>query len=266
VQEVFLNGDEPTRVDDLYQKFYINRETGLLATVFTPSEMLEEKIYLVVPPQAVPWAKEAGLPIAPDSYDIIYAPPAASNDFRFSSPQMFDHVGGRINFIGSAKGSGFSYYRLQVGQGLNPQQWIQVGEDVDQPVNEGLLGTWDTKGLEGLYVIQLLVVRSDQRVDRAILQVTIDNTAPQVQILTPTEREQFAFRQGESILIQISASDNLVLERIEFYIDGELVSTLLEPPLIILWPARTGEHSLVVKAYDLAHNVSEVAVGFSVHK
>ena len=40
-QEVFLTGNEPTQVDNLYRKYSINRETGLLATVFTPPEMVE---------------------------------------------------------------------------------------------------------------------------------------------------------------------------------------------------------------------------------
>ena len=74
---------------------------------------------------------------------------------------MFDHVSGQINFIGTAEGDDFSYYRIQVGQGLNPQEWLQIGENVDHPVSNGLLGTWDTKGLEGLYIVELLVVRQD---------------------------------------------------------------------------------------------------------
>lgn len=266
VQEVFLSGNEPTQVDNLYQKYYINRETGLLATIFTPSDMLQEKVYLVVPPQAVAWAKEAGLAIPPDTYDVIHAAQAESQDVRITSPQIFDHVSGKISFIGSATGNDFSYYRLQIGQGLNPQHWIQIGEDVDHPIQDGLLGTWDTRGLEGLYVVQLLVVRQDQRVDRAILQVTIDNALPQVKILAPIDGEKIAYQQGKSILIQVSASDNLVLERVEFYVDGELESTLRQPPLVILWPAQLGVHTLLVRAYDLAGNMSEAVTSFSVNK
>jgi hypothetical protein len=179
---------------------------------------------------------------------------------------MFDHVGGMINISGSAGGNDFSYYRLQVGQGLYPQQWIQIGEDVDHPVSNGLLGTWDTTGLEGLYVVQLLVVRQDQQVDRAMLQVTIDNKGPQVQVLNPLAGEQFAYQQGENLIMQVSASDNLVLDRVEIYVDDRLESTLLEPPFVILWTAQVGEHTLSVKAYDLAGNQSEVTTSFSVHK
>ena len=62
---------------------------------------------------------------------------------------------------------------MQIGKGLNPQEWIQLGGDIIAPVESGVLVEWDTEGLSGLYAIQLLVVRSDQKVDTAVIQVTI---------------------------------------------------------------------------------------------
>ncbi|HQX00712.1 MAG TPA: hypothetical protein PLQ94_01280, partial [Anaerolineales bacterium] len=64
-------------------------------------------------------------------------------------------------------------YRVQVGKGLNPQEWIQLGSDVNTPIEDGVLAEWDTKGLSGLYAIQLLVVRNDQVVETAVIQVTV---------------------------------------------------------------------------------------------
>jgi hypothetical protein len=60
-----------------------------------------------------------------------------------------------------------------VGQGIDPQNWIQIGSDSTTPVNNDILATWDTTGLNGLYAVQLQVVRTDQRVDTATIQVTI---------------------------------------------------------------------------------------------
>ena len=73
---------------------------------------------------------------------------------------------------GTAAGKDFVSYRVLVGQGLNPQEWIQVNEST-VPVTNGLLAAWNTSGLSGLYAVQLQVVRSDQRVESAILQVTV---------------------------------------------------------------------------------------------
>jgi membrane carboxypeptidase/penicillin-binding protein len=265
-QEVFLDGNEPTQVDNLYRKVSINRETGLLATVFTPSEMVTEKVFLDVPPQAETWAKEAGLAIPPDTYDSITVPQTALQDVQITGPHMFDHVGGEIVFTGSAGGNGFSYFRLQVGQGLNPDKWLQIGGDVNTPVNDGILGTWDTSGLEGMYIVQLQVVRMDRRVDQSILQLTIDNSKPVVKIISPLSDQQYDYHPGMSIMMKVAATDNLVLERVEFFIDNVAESKLLEPPYVIVWDALPGKHTLVVKAYDLAGNVSESSQTFIVSR
>ncbi len=170
--EVFLNGSEPTQADNLYREFSVNRETGLLATVFTAPELIDTRVYLLVPENAQDWALSAGLDVPPSSYDAIQSPPvnAIAN---ITSPQLFEDVNGIVQVIGTASGVDFAYYRVQVGKGLNPQKWTQLGGDVITPVERGLLAEWNTKGLSGLYAVRLLVVRQDQVVDTAVIQVTI---------------------------------------------------------------------------------------------
>ncbi len=172
VKEVFLNGNEPTQADTLYRTFQINRETGLLATVFTPPQLIEDRIYMVVPPEAQSWAKAANIPVAPSAYDAIQAP-RINVDVRITSPAMFADVSGRVQITGTASGDTFDHYRVLVGQGLNPQQWIVVGNDSTARVEDGLLATWDTMGLSGLYAVELQVIRSDQQMDTAVVQVTV---------------------------------------------------------------------------------------------
>src|SRR5688572_9075425 len=74
VSEVFLNGNEPIQADTMYRKYAVNRETGLLATVFTLPQLIEERVYLVVPPDARSWAEGTGLEIPPANYDVIQPP------------------------------------------------------------------------------------------------------------------------------------------------------------------------------------------------
>ncbi|NWG34778.1 MAG: transglycosylase domain-containing protein [Chloroflexi bacterium] len=173
VNEVFLNGNEPIQPDTMYRRFSINRETGLLATVFTLPQLIEERVYLVVPPDARSWAESAGLAIPPSAYDVIQAPPF-NPDVNLSSPELFAEVSGRVRIEGTAAGAEFVSYRVLVGQGLNPQEWIQVAEGTVSVTN-GLLATWDTSDINGLYAVQLQVIRSDQRVDTAIIQVTVSD-------------------------------------------------------------------------------------------
>lgn len=171
VNEVFLQGNEPVQADNMYRKYAVNRETGLLATVFTLPQLIEERVYLVVPPDARSWAESAGLEIPPSSYDVIQAPPL-NPDVNITFPELFAEVGGVVQVSGTAAGTDFASYRVLIGQGLNPQEWIQIGEG-NAPVTNSLLAEWNTEGLSGLYAVQLQVIRNDQRVDIAVIQVTV---------------------------------------------------------------------------------------------
>jgi hypothetical protein len=171
VSEVFLNGNEPIQADNMYRKYAVNRETGLLATVFTLPQLIEERVYFVVPNDARSWAEGAGLEIPPANYDVIQSPRIDEN-VNITSPDLFSEVNGDVQIKGTAAGDNFASYRVLVGQGLNPQQWFQVTEG-NQSVTNGLLAEWHTNGLSGLYAVQLQVVRSDQKVDTAIIQVTV---------------------------------------------------------------------------------------------
>jgi membrane carboxypeptidase/penicillin-binding protein PbpC len=263
VSEVFLNGTEPTQSDNLYEKIQINRETGRLATAFTPPELIEQRTYLVVPPEASEWARLASLPIPPVDFDIILSREESSPDVKITSPAMLAQVLGEIPILGSASGDDFAYYRLQYGKGLNPQEWIQIGNDQNTPVDEGELGTWDTGGLDGLYTLQLEVVREDQRVDNALAQVTVDNQPPQVEIISPVAGEKAILKDDQLILL-VEASDNLAVQSVAFHIDGELVDLRSDPPYAVPWKASVGEHILRAIATDQAGNKSDAQSEFMV--
>lgn len=172
VTEVFLAGYEPVQSDTLYKTYAINRETGLLATVFTPARLVEERVFLVAPPEAQEWAKASGLAIPPSAYDNIQ-PPASREGLLISSPEMFAQVQGKVTVRGAASGEGFSYFRLQYGQGLNPTSWVLIGENVTTPVEDGILAEWDTSGLQGLYALQLVLVYEDGRIETTAIQVEV---------------------------------------------------------------------------------------------
>jgi hypothetical protein len=154
--------------------YEVNSETGFLATVFTSPQLIEDKVFMIVPPEALDWAKSANIPLAPTTYDAIQAS-RINPDVNITAPAMFTDLSGQVQFKGTASGADFDHYRILVGLGLNPQQWIQVGSDSTTPVVNGILGTWDTSGLNGLYAVQLQVIRTDQRVDTAVIQVTVNN-------------------------------------------------------------------------------------------
>ncbi len=265
VSDVFLNGSEPSQYDNLYRSFDVNRETGYLATVFTPPELVEENIYMLVPDDARDWAESAGVESPPDSYDAILAPPRLA-DAHLTAPELFTDVRGVLKIRGTASGEDFDYYRIQVGQGLNPQAWTQIGEDIHESVSDSLLTIWDTNDLSGLYAIQLLVVREDQRVDIATTQISIDNQPPTLHILSPEDGERIDYLRNRQINFQAEADDNLGVESIKFYLDYQEIGILTEAPYIWTWAASEGEHYLQIVARDRAGNEIEEELNFEVRK
>jgi hypothetical protein len=250
------------QTDTLYQIFQINRETGLLATVFTPPDLVEKRTYMVVPSQARQWAESAGIPGPPTAYDTLQAPHVLS-EVHITSPGMFSDGRGTLKILGSAAGKDFLSYRLEYGQGLYPQAWVQIGTDATAPLTESLLGEWDTPGLDGLYALRLMVVRSGQRVDQAVVQVTLDNTPPQVAISYPQEAQQIIAAQEPQVALQAQVNDPF-LANVEFYLDAILVGETSQAPYGVVWQARAGSHTLRVVATDRAGNKAEASLDFKV--
>jgi membrane carboxypeptidase/penicillin-binding protein len=265
IREVYLDGTEPTHVDSLFRAFQVNRESGRLATIFTPPELVDNRVFMVIPPEAVAWAQGAGIPLPPDSYDIIDAPQGQNPNVQITSPELFEPVGGEVAIRGNAKGAAFRYFRLQVGQGLNPTNWSVIGDDQTRPVSEGQLASWDTTGLEGLYVLQLVVVREDDRVESMSIQVSVDNRPPEINVRFPTPGALLASIEDQSITLEAEASDDLGLASVEFLIDGHSVAALSSPPFASPWEPVPGAHTLIARAIDLAGNLEEASVQFTVN-
>jgi membrane carboxypeptidase/penicillin-binding protein PbpC len=264
VDEVFASGNEPTQSDNLFQTFLINRETGRLATIFTSPGLIDEEIFMVIPPQAEDWARDADIPQVPEAYDVVDSVQISSPNARIISPDMFSTIEGSVPIIGRAAGSGFNFYRLQYGSGLNPNTWLQIGEDFHEPESNGQLGVWDTTGLSGLYALQLIVSYEDQTVESATIQVTVDNQKPQVDIQYPQDKGIFSLSQNEEITILVEATDDLELAAVEILIDGNLVTSLNSPPYAYPWKLQIGEHILRVRAIDKAGNISDARIGIMV--
>lgn len=266
VNEVFINGNEPTASDSLYHTYQINRETGRLATIFTPASLIDERVYMAVPPEAQAWARQAGIETPPSTYDTIQPPPP-SPYVRLNSPAPFSYVRGKVSLRGTASGDGFAYYRLQAGAGLNPQSWLQIGPDSSQPVEDGLLAEWDTRGLDGLYALRLIVVRTDQTLENDTIQVTVDNNPPLVRIRYPLTGQTISSSDHHDIIFRVEASDAVGIQRIDWLIDGQVIGNSLVEPYSLAWPPITGNHTLLVRAYDLAGNVAEsTPVQFTVQR
>ncbi|WP_027463900.1 Ig-like domain-containing protein [Deinococcus ficus] len=92
--------------------------------------------------------------------------------------------------------------------------------------------------------------------------VVPDTTAPTITQVDVTSNSV------SSYTVNATATDNVGVSKIEFYLDGELVSTDTAAPYsadLSFTAASNGEHTVVVKAYDAAGNVSTSSQTFTVN-
>jgi membrane peptidoglycan carboxypeptidase len=262
--EIFIQGNEPATPDNIWQTVAINKETGKRATVCTPPEQVEERVFEILPPEASDWVRETNLPQPPTEYDALSAACLASGNAVITSPQPFAYVRGTVDIIGTARSDAdFAFFRLQYGPGLFPSAWMQIQGDRSEQVDNGLLQTWDTTGLDGLYSLQLAVVKNDPAggpfmFDIATIQVTVDNQPPTAQLVAPAPGEAFTLGKDDRVVLQAEAHDNLSLSRVVFYANDTLVDTVTVPPYSTRWknPGR-GTYNLLARAIDAAGNVAE---------
>ena len=257
VREVFLPGTEPTQYDALYRPVRVNRETGRLATLFTPPELVEERVYLALPPEAAAWAEQAGLERPPQEYDTLYVQ-AVDPEVRVTAPEPFATLRATVSVRGDAHPPGLDFFRLQFGEGLNPTRWVQIGADARLAVIEGVLGRWDTRGLAGLYTLQLVAVLDDGVVRSAAVPVRIDNQPPTLRLVAPLPGEHFTWPEEAEVVIQVEVEDDLGVERVEFFVGTQRVAVVTAAPYSTRWTlGPDGLHSVWARAYDTGGNRAE---------
>jgi hypothetical protein len=268
VTELFIPGTEPTKKDNIYKLIAINRETGKLATVYTPPELVEEKVFEIYPPEAQDWVIEAEIEQPPTEWDAIGPSPAAG-DVAITKPPTYSYVNQPTVIEGNAKGGDFERYSLAFGQGLNPTAWIQIGGDHYNQVDNGPLEFWDITGLEdGLYTLQLTAVDHNQSFRQATIQVTIDTVPPELDLNYPEDGAAYVYGDDEWVTINAEVIDNLSMDRVEFFVEGGQPppeGETLQPfavrnvaPFNVRWNIPSpGRFTFYVIAYDAAGNQVE---------
>jgi PKD repeat protein len=91
------------------------------------------------------------------------------------------------------------------------------------------------------------------------LQASTDSIAPTISITSPKDGSTVA----GIVSVQVNASDNVGVKKVELYVDGKLTATSTTSPFTTKWNAKKasiGQHTLQVKAYDAAGNVGAASV------
>ncbi len=233
VKEIFIQGTEPVARCNIHKAYEINKETGKLATPNTPPELIERKVFMILPPEAEDWVREAKIPQPPTEYDdTINA--RENEDVAIVTPAMFGYASQLVEITGNARNN-VRFWKLDYGPGIAPQEWIQIGGDHPYEVNGALMEYWDVAELNGLYTLRLTVIGHDDSVRQDIIQVTVDNIAPRMEFNHPQNGAVFVKEDDERINIQVTVKDNVSLDHVEFYVDHKKLAISTVPPYNKSW-------------------------------
>jgi penicillin-binding protein 1C len=237
VNALFVEGTEPNEYCNVHQVERVNRESGKLATACTPPELVEDRVYEVYPPEAADWVREQGIPQPPTQRDEIYGCSPEGGEVVILDPTLGSHVKEIVPIFGNARSGDFAFYRLEFGEGLNPSAWSQIGGDHYNQVDQNVLEYWDVRGLQdGLYTLQLTVVDHSQSFRRATIYVTVDNTPPTAAVGYPWPGRVYEVEAADEWAnLQADVSDNVQIDKVEIYLDDELVDFTVVEPYAVKW-------------------------------
>jgi penicillin-binding protein 1C len=233
VKELFIKGTEPTQHDNIWQAFRIFAPNGRLATAFDPPDQVKTEVFPVYPPEAQDWVKENNIPQPPTEFDTTYAASTAGGDLALLSPAPYSYVHGAVNVVGNAKIPDLKEWQVAVGQGLDPAQWLTIGNG-SSPVDNGTLATWNTTD-DGLYTVQLTGVDHGGTPHTSTAQITVDNKPPTVDIINPWDDKQYLMEDDEWVSIDADAHDNLSMGHVDFYLDGLKIGSSEVAPFSLKW-------------------------------
>ena len=222
---------------DIYQKIKIDKASGKLATEYTPPEAIEEVTFKVYPEPYRKWAEEHGIPQPPTDPSDVFTFPA---DVRIRSPQDGETVGGVVSVMGSANVPAMAGWELQYGISHEPGAFSQpfVGP-FNQPVIDGTLGMWDTRGLgDGPHTLRLWVTdreggQYEERIRVFIAQPTEVPTFEPTATWTPVPVETAT----PIIATPIIETPTAIIEPPTAIVDTPTV--IVEPPTVTPIPVDT---------------------------
>jgi hypothetical protein len=207
-----------------------------LATDFCPLHEVEQRAFEIYPPEANDWVREKEIPQPPREYCDLHGPSPTTLDVAINSPAVYAHVTGVVPIVGSARPGDFRSFHVQYGVGLNPAEWLPIGGERYDRVENNILQYWDVSQLpDNLYSLRLVVVEGSGNQRATVIPVIVDNTPPTVEIIHPLDGAVYTLESDEWVNIQVDAIDSYAMERVEFFLDGQPIGLTTIAPFTHKW-------------------------------
>jgi 1A family penicillin-binding protein len=176
--EIFAAGQGPLGPEyDFYQFVRIDTGTEGLATEYCPANAIEERRYIVLRgEEGQRWARQQNIPQPPDQPCPVHSGPA---QVALYQPLAGDRVSEEVYVVGRAIAPDFDHYVIEYGEGLDPIGWGLVAGPVYTPVDGGLLGVWNVRGLAARdYSLRVVVYDRLGNGVEARTWILVDNPTP----------------------------------------------------------------------------------------
>jgi membrane peptidoglycan carboxypeptidase len=163
--DLFATRSLPSKADDWWQVVLIDTRTNKLANDLTPEQFVEERRYLNIPSGLTEFAHDEAMGWQYVLQGTGGAPPTEQTDPSdipavINSPANGMQADGVLSVLGRASSEQFESYRLEYHS--EGGDWVLLMESTT-PVEDGVLGVWDTTPLPvGLYTLRLTVVDGER--------------------------------------------------------------------------------------------------------
>lgn len=128
----------------------------------------------------------------------------------------------------------------------------------------GFMASWDTRGIpNGPHTLALVATSGDGWITAKEISIVVANSgcgdavAPTLSFLKPGANEAVGGRTS----VEVSATDNVGVARVELKVDGATLAHLIAPPYRVQWETGTltnGSHRLSAHAIDACGNSSPI--------
>ena len=208
--------------DHYWRTVEINRANGQLATVNTSNELREAATYFIPPADVMDWWVENDKPLPPSSYSTVGAA-QSEKPVRFLSPADYAYVGATVEIAANISRAGAQSWLLEYGAEVNPERWYPIGERRTLDASGEIATTWETALFSDIYTLRLSVTFADGSVETDTRLLTFDNTPPAVKLTASAGADGIRISSQRAVSLLADVSDNLTIDRVEFFRDGELL-------------------------------------------
>lgn len=171
--EWFIPGTEPTKRDNLYQVFTIDRRTGTLANENTPPEWRADEVFIALPQEAHDWAVRNGIKMPPD--DVATQTAVSNTGLRLLSPDPF-------TIFQLSPTAPVEIQRIRFRAGVTPDTRAVTFVLNGQPIETVRSAPWETRWVLQLGEYELTAVATladgQQETSRAVPFSVVEYTEP----------------------------------------------------------------------------------------